>query len=326
MTYGYKNYRNRNSKYSNRNSRYKRKVAVPKTKKPTRNYVKNNSKAINDLSRDIKKLKMSQYGRVQQNFQIANNTVSPTAALPVLFDATDITCFRERGGQIFSQGCRMWQYNPLGVLGNPGGFNIQDNLGNPFWENQNNDIVNGGCYFPTYIKYFFEISGNRSLDNTRVRVDFFSARTNTHIQSTSVADITRLPTALNHLSEMASPQENRLNKVFFKRYITKTVFINSSKTDQYTKGTTSNIKRFNITLHPKKARYQADTTPDTKNDPDVPAGLIDTGTFGPYNVPAEAPLWCLISTDDLLATGDSVVVNISRICRWRDPIGSAYLN
>jgi len=326
MAYGNNKY-SRNRKYSNSRSRgiNKKKVAVPKTKKRAKDYTASNARAINSLSRSIAKLKMSQYGRIQQNLQTANGPITPTANYPVLFDATDFSCFRS--GPPAAQGCQMWQYNALGQLTTTGGFNIQDNLGNPYWENQNNDIVDGGCFFPTYVKYFIDVQGLPSLDNTRVRFDFFSVKSSSQIQSTTSANLVTLPTGLQHLDNMATPHLNRINPIFFKRYLTKTIFINSTKGDPNTKGTTGNIHKFSVVLRPKKPRYQAISTPNTPNDPDLATPeLATSGQYGPYNVPTTAPLWCLVSTDDLVASvSDRVQVTISRKCIWRDSIGSAKL-
>jgi len=186
----------------------------------------------------------------------------------------------------------------------------------------NRDIVDTGKYLPVQVNYRIRVEGISSLDNTRVRLDVFQAKSRAVIQSSTTADQQLLPTGLQHLNNMANPTLNRLNSVFFKKYLSKQVFINSTKTDADTKGTTGNIKYIYFSVRPKRLRTQGETNPATPQD-ETPE--VANGNWGPLNVPIDEPLWALLSTDDRTSIGDSVRVTMSRTCIWRDHIGSSTL-
>lgn len=294
-----------------------RKVA-PKPKKDTKSGVRQNAESVHKLALAVKKLQMSQYGGIQKNVQNSNNSLYPTAQYPLLFDCTDFTCYRNYG-VVNQQGCRVYQYG-VGGLSAVGGWNIQDFLGNPYHERENYDQVDTGRFLPISVKYTIRIEGVRSLDNTRIRLDVFQARSKSIVQSSVASGQVLLPTGLIHLDNMADPTQNRLSSVYFKKYFTKQVFINSTKTDPDTKGTTGNIKYISFMIRPKKPRTQAQTEPNNPQDADPE---ITEGNYGPLNVPVDQPLWALISTDDRTALGDAVKIDMSRSCVWRDGQGQA---
>lgn len=316
-------------KHRKRSTRHRSKsrVAAPPAKKTTKSYVRKNAYKIADCKRDIAFLKMARYGSVQINFQKTDRTLIPTKTRPVLFDMMDFTCRRAAAPPApASSGCLCYQYNALGTgVIAASTWHINSSLAaNPYWLGQNRDIPDTGKYLPLSAYYTFRVEGNAALDNTRVRLQVFSVKPRTYVPNSAASQNLVLPTAMNNLESMANPVENRLSRVHFKCYADKWLFINSTKTNDDTKGTTANILYKTIHINPKKKRLrtQAVTNPETSMDPDAE---FPDGNFGPLNCPITDPLWCLISTDDESALLDSVEVTISRRVVFRDPIGMAPL-
>jgi len=306
---------------------YKRRsMAAPKVKKTTKSYVRKNVYRINDLKRDVAYLKRSQHGSIQQNMQNSQVDMIPVARYPLLTDLTDFTCFREatlNPPVPERQGCLFYQYSALGIT-QAGGYDIQDYEDSPYWANQNSDRVDTGKYLPVYAKYTIRVEGRPNLDNTRVRIQVFQAKSKALVPTNIAAQNLVLPTGLQHLDNMADPTLNRLNPVFFKEYkkLGKWFFLNSTKTDANTKGTTSNIQYYTFSVKPKKMKYQTLTQPWSPGDPQDEE---TDGNFGPLQVSPESPLWMLISTDDLTAVDDQVRVRVSRRVVWRDSVGSSQI-
>lgn len=333
----------------------RKKVKIPKNKKKTRNYVASNAKAVNKLTSDVYKLKMSQYGSLQRNFQV-QSTISkpliPTAARPCLFDASDFTCRRDPNAD--NLGAELYQNNLVGILTSAPLWDVSPLGSNIYWTNVNEDRVDTGKYFMDYAKYSLKIEGAPTLDNTTVLIQAFTQKAKPLGSLLPGQPSLRLPDALGQLNDMASPSLNRLNKQYFKLHWQKKFFINSSKA-AVTKGTSHNIFRWSFTLRPKKVRHQLITSPnlppappdplpdqaiiDAVNDHldedshssdhvDLPAAdppADEAGDFSPFNSAVDEPYWILISTDDINATtpSDAVHIEMSRICQWRDAYGDA---
>lgn len=295
--------------------------------------------AINALSKKIYELELSKYGKVQQNFHKLERTLVPTNTKPLCFDLTDFTCVRNviTGGSV-------WQHNlnpPVNVSSASHWVRAENN--NLYWNNNNDDQPDGGAYLAKMATYFVEIRGNVSLSNTRVRFDVISQKSDALIPNSQATDDANLPDTLQymkHLADFGTP--NRINPIYFKKYMTKTVYLNSSKLDRNTKGTTSNVMRFSFTIRPNKVCIQNETNPQVgggaivdDNDPSIidQQDEIARGNFGPNNVPATQPLWCIISTDDSedpdpLPPGQAaakVEVRIHRRIVWADVLGSSAL-
>lgn len=318
-------YARKSRKSSRYRSRKRVSFAGPKIKKTTKTYVKKNAMSVVRLRRDVNYLKRSQHGSIQQNMQNSQVDMVPIATRPILTDLTDFTCFRESTitpPLPTFQGAQFYQYDSLGNLATTGGYDIQDYEDSPYWSNQNLDRVDTGKYLPVMARYTVRVEGRNSLDNTRVRLQVFQAKAKALVPSNILNQTLILPTGLQHLTNMADPTLNRLNPVFFREYkkLGKTFFINSTKTDASTKGTTGNIMYYTFTIRPKKMKYQSLTAPYTPDDQNPEA--VD-GNFGPLQISPESPLWLLISTDDATAVNDQVRVRVSRRVVWRDSIGSS---
>jgi len=298
------------------------------------------SKMINKLSKQMYSLQMAAYGSVQQNFHSLNRPLIPTAAFPCCVDLTDFTSVRRVAGNIVSDGCRVYQatltppqYSAVSAW-EPSAAAV-----NLYWNNQNQDAPDTGKYLAMNCTYFVDVEGISSLDNTRVRFDVISQRPNANIPRPTAAggpEVPRiLPFTLEHMTNLAEPHLNRINPTYFKKYFTKTLYLNSSKTNASTKGTTSNIQRFSFTIRPNKVCEQKDTNPRVEGLPIVnpDTGVIGLqesvplGNFGPLNVNPNQPLWLIVSTDDQTASGgsDRVQVKMSRRVVWRDHVGAANL-
>lgn len=283
------------------------------------------SSIINKLSKQVYSLQMSKYGKVQQNYHTLDEVLIPTSSSPLCLDLTDFTCNRPDNPSA-PAGALVYQHIPgVGPPSTPSKWTKQPYEDNYYWKNQNQDQPDGGAYLAKSATYFVQIRGVNALDNTRIRFDVVSQKPNSIIGSASASNLF-LPDTLTHMKHLAEPMgsaSNRINPIYFRKYFSKTVFMNSTKTDGNTKGTTANIIRFSFKLKPNKLCTQQVTNPTVGNLD--PALEIPRGNFGPYNVHACQPLWLIISTDDRTALGDAVEVNMSRRIVWADTIGSANL-
>lgn len=316
-------------------------VKVPRR---ARKGVKRNARAINRLGRAVRAAKMAGYGPIQSNYQTHNRALIPTAALPVLTVLNDFTCNRDIGS--LNDGCPFYQYNAAGVLTTGGMYTTQIIPPSVFHGDFNrNRPGEKGQYFPVRAEYSVTITGNPALDNTRIRFDMFTQKTRPIVQSIVAGTSKALPGALNSLAFMASGGIlNRLSPFYFKKYWSKTFFINSSKTNAATKGTTGNEVRFKFSIHGKypvkMLTVPPNPVPDVVNEAiaealnehldedDHSSSHDDLELAAPSTVPLNykfdntalgSQLWLLVSTDDeTAAVGDQVEVRISRRVIWRD--------
>ncbi len=293
------------------------------------------SKIINKLSKQVYGLQMAQYGKVQQNFQALERALIPTGAQPCAMDLNDLTCIRGQQLPLNSQGAIVFQHTTGSGFNSASHWARPPPASNVYWADQNLDAVDTGAYLHLNSTYYVDVRGNRNLDNTRVRFDLIAQRPDAVLPREQLSsNPSTLPWTLGSMKHLAEPHRNRINPTYFKKYFSKTVFINSQPSgDSGVKATTANIQRFSFTVRPKKLITQLETNPVIQ---DVPIVDQDTGTiaeqeeilygnFGPLNVPVTQPLWLVISTDDATSVNDAVEVRISRRCVWRDHIGSANL-
>lgn len=296
-------------------------------------YDNKQTNAINKLQRQVYGLQMAKYGKTQQNFhQLTNMLGIPGKELtpdhPHCFDLTDFTC--QRGPII---GGRVYRYDG-GVTEVANWERNAATLDNYYWENQNEDQPDGGAYLAMDATYYVEVKGGRALNNCRIRFDVISQKDSAVIPSAATVGAVEnliLPDTLGYLKSLAQPHLNRINPSFFKKYFTKVVFINSSKTIQATKGTTANVMRFSFTIRPKKLCVQNETNPQVGGGAivDETTQIIgeqaeyERGNFGPLNTPSTQPLWMVISSDDGAIDNENVNISISRRIRWKDALGSS---
>ena len=300
-----------------------------KTGKAAQKRVDNKQTAqINKLTDQVYQLQMSKFGNTQQNYHSVAEQLKPTATSPICFDMNDYTC--ERGEVL---GGNIYQHIPGALDVSSVSHWIRNANGNNFyWNNQNEDQPDGGSYLAMDHTYFFSLRGNRALSDTRVRIDIIQQKSQTFFPGTGTGlnnDDLVLPFTLGSFKHLCDPYQNRVNPTYFKKVMTKIVYINSSKQDPHVKGTTGNRMRFSITLRPNRVMVQNETNPQ------VGGGVVAfdsggtgeqeeyrLGNFGPLNVPATQCLWCIISTDDAQG-GNEVICEISRRVRWKDSLGSA---
>lgn len=283
---------------------------------------------INKLTKDVYGLKMSKFGEVQQNYHHLAEQIKPSGTKPLCFDMNDYTC--ERGAVL---GGITYQHNPGSVQPDEVTHWARPaSADNYYWQNQNEDQPDGGSYLAMDATYFFSVKGNRSLSDTRIRIDIIAQKPGVTFPSELLGTVPRnLPDTLDSFKHLTDPYQNRINPTYFRKIMTKIVYINSSKTNSYVKGTTGNRMRFSINVRPNRVMVQNETNPQ------VGGGVVafdsgatgeqqeyERGNFGPLNVPVTQPLWCIISSDDALG-GDEVLVEVSRRIRWRDALGSAGL-
>lgn len=343
MSSGSNQNQSRNTKPSaprrNKKAPYRKAPRKPENKK--RAVDNKQSNLINSLSRQMYKMQMATYGSVQQNLQSLHRDVTPTASAPICLDLTDFTCERVVAGVVAQNGGRAFQATSVSPYYTAVSKWKRNStiLNNYYWKNNNADQPDTGKYLCMSASYFIEVTGIDSLDNTRIRFDVIAQKPQAdlpiNVAGASTPQTPRvLPFTLAYLTHIAEPHINRINPTYFKKYFSKTVFINSSKTDPATKGTTANIQRFSFKIKPNKVMSQVLTNPQVGDVPiiDETTGVIAAqeeipyGNYGPYNVSPLQPLWLLISTDDQVATlSDKVAVKISRRVVWRDHVGSSNL-
>ena len=288
------------------------------------------SAIINKLSRQVYALQMAKYGKVQQNYHTMRQALVMTSSTPACLDLTDFTCNRA-GDPAAPEGARIYQHSAGGVAEPTTEWSIVPYQNNYYWQEQNNDQPDSGAYLAMSATYFVQVKGINSLDDTRVRFDVISQKPDAIIPKIPSAGdplaVQCLPDTLIHFKHLATPmggQSNRINPVYFRKYFSKTIYMNSQPANQSgVHPTTANTQRFSFKIKPNKVCTQRMTNPIVGGlDPTAEVGL---GSFGPQNVHPSQPLWLIISTDDDSSLGDAVQVEISRRVVWRDTIGSADL-
>lgn len=337
------------------------KVSYRKYKKSGKEHQKavdnKQTKMINKLSSQVYKLQMSSYGKVQQNFHVMRNAGSPadnhfyiTNERPVCLDLTDFTCIRgpeDATGLPSQEGANIFQLQPpASAPGRVCNWEVKpenpDYGKNVYWYHQNLDQPDTGAYLAMNATYFVEVEGIPFSDNTRIRFDVISQRpdailpaTQTQLPATPLTKL--LPDTLRYMQNLADPTINRINPTYFRKYMSKTIFLNSSKSNSAgvtTRGTTANKMRFSFKINPNKVCVQSETNPQVGggiviNDkpPPVDGEQVEytRGNFGPRNVPATQPLWLLISSDNESDPDSRISVSLSRRIVWRDHIGSSQL-
>lgn len=272
-------------------------------------------------------------GRLQMNLLGTNSQLVPIASKPICFDVTNFAT----GLQPSTNNA----YNPVyqftsPVTGTPAlsvatyfkrleGPVAQTN---PYWAAANGDIPNTGQVYAENRFFRFIIKGNEQLDNTRINIRFVQARTLLRVHGNDSLGYTPvlLPTSLNHMRDLLTV--NMVNSRYFKTLYNKTLFINShtytvtaSGAETGTTATTGNIIHHTVAFSLKRKLKQIATDPGGSQT----NGGAGNGWLWPARPMSGyyAPIWCIISTDDVTSIGDAVNIQVESICRWRDPIGGA---
>lgn len=327
----------------------RKKVSVPKKKKVTKSFIRSNAMAINSLNRQVKHLQLAAYGSYQTNLQIQKGgPIIPLAQSPALLDLTDFTC--QRVGALNDFGAQLYQYSTAfpPVLTGRGLWEVSPLGQNVFWKNYNEQRPGEtGQYLPMYAKYTVNITGVPTLSDTRIRLDCFSQKAKTIVTNIQAEDDLRLPGALSALTDMASPQLNRINPAYFNKYWSKTFYLNSTNTATRI-GTTGNTIRYTFVVKPKHPRKQLVTNfnpiipvidlsgveqaindhidhsdhSSAESDVELGAPPVDNIVgldYSPFNSAVDAPLYLLISTTDTTAAlSNQVQITMSRRLGWRD--------
>jgi len=274
-------------------------------------------KDIVSLQRKIATINNKAKGSIQRNLQTIDEFVTPTSGYPVLFDISNMVY-----GQQY--GCPIYQEQLLGQVQPVARFMAYDPGGDSqtqFWTPNNTDVCNdthSGRYYPKSASMRFQFSGNPSLDDCRIKIQIFkmkrgAVRPRTGMTPETTNQSLALPSAINGLAGMCT--DNFLNPTFFKKLYEKNLYLNSAgdlpETTTQT-NTTGNSKFCTINWKfPRNFRMNQTTTGQN---------------YSAENVPYTQPFWCLVSTNDQLATlSDAVNMKLTRMVEWRDEIGSASL-
>ena len=329
MAYGKRSYRKRSGSGMRHSSSYRKKaVSVPKVKRTTKRYTRSNSLAINRLSRKVNWLSQARYGSVQRNFQLSNQMI-PLAGQPIITDIMDFSCARTH-----SDGARFGQFSSTTppVLQNVGQWTPSTNL---FHVDQNVDIPDTGKYLALHCHVTMKFTGVPSAIDTRIRVDLVSVK---KVPQTQLGHpIFALPQALSQLTNLASPELNKLGgNPYLKVWATKWLYLSSSLNrgagaagaQNPGPAVTGNSGYLTFDIRPKggRLRTQQITNPVTSLSTVAPTA---DGNWGPYNIgDQKAPLFLIISSSDPSVVGPApnvVNVQMSRTVSFRDPIGKSSL-
>lgn len=279
------------------------------------------SAIINSLQKKVYQLQMDKFGPFQQALQRALQAFSPSATQPICFNLVDFTAQAPNS----PTGAQIWQHS--GGSNTPITYFSHDPLlaNNLYWKDQNQDIVgDGGRYYAHSATYFIQVKGNRNLKDTRIRFDMVAQKPESILQAqVSASPALLLPNSLGELKHLAEPIKNRINPVYFKKYYSKTLCINSKPaSDSDIHPTTNNLMRFSFKIRPKRVITNKITSPVTGTDANVPALPTGVTSYGPGQMSVTNPLWMIVSTDDA-SGGDRVEIEVSRRVCWRDTLGSA---
>jgi len=310
-----------------RRSRSRRKVAVPSKKRTARTYTRQNSFAINSLARDVKYLKMARYGAVQKNLHVLSTALVPTSTQPCFCVINDI---QSKNPLTLAVGCPWYQLNTSGASTIVSRFENNDAT---FFNQMNNDIIDGGIAYITSLKLCFRIFCNpdstTQISNKRVRIDLFKQRSRALVTPNALGDIQQLPSvaAQTRLQNMANPTRNKFCPEYFQLIKTRFCFLNPSKTSDVNKGTGAAIKYVSMDVPFKHLGRvtQQDTIPFA---PDTNPPTPPTTGWGVDNMPINQRLWIMISSDDpntFPSTDPELRVTCQRYVSWRDTTGSSAL-
>lgn len=270
------------------------------------------SNQVKTLASKVRRLDLAVKGSVQRNMQETSATVTPTAGYPLLFDITDF-CYGA------SHGAKIYQKNSItSNIEGAAQFNaaeMGDVAAEKFWENNNLDVCNdplSGKYFAQYAHMRFLISGNPSLDDTRVKISIFKMkRGSIRPQGADESHVLALPDSIDGLRYMVDT--NFFNPTYFKVLYEKEVYIDSAGDVPETTtqvNTTGNSRHFELKWQFKNLKINQ----------------VKTGQdYAPKNRTYTDPIWCLISTNDFSSVTDAVNVKIRRVVQWRDEFGAANL-
>lgn len=274
-------------------------------------------------------------GRLQTNLLGTINALVPIASKPICFDVTNFASgVQPSTNDAYNP---VYQYSgsagtgSVGTLGVATQFDALSNQGgiavnNPYWSSANADIPNAGNVFAVNRFFRFIIKGNFQLDNTRINIRFIQARQLLRVTGTSAAGYSSviLPDALKYMQHMLTV--NMVNGKYFKTLYNKTLLINShtytttaSGATTGTTATTPNILHHTVAFNLNRPLKQIFTDPGATQT----NGGAAQGWRWPNRPQAGyyAPIWCLISTDDVTSVNDAVNIQVESICRWRDPVG-----
>ncbi len=269
------------------------------------------ARRVNSISKQVNLNKKLAYGHIQRNLQYASATLNPTDGYPICFQASN-----------FGQGSTnapIYQITTAGSIGTPAYWSPYDKIANGYWTNQNADIPDTGQYRALYANYRFIIQGDPNLDATTVRIDFVTPRASAFRNATSSNQALVLPQSLNALGGLCN--HNMINPTYFKIIATRKIMLDSLTNMSGTavgpvtttsghSSTTPNQRMVNFMLKINRNIYQS-----------------QSGTnFNYQNTSFANQVWCILSTDDVLATvSDKVKIFCTRHVVWRDTKGSASL-
>jgi len=273
--------------------------------------IKNNSKSIAAISKQLTALKMKSYGEVQQRAMTvsffksppAGGTITPDEEHPLLFMVNNLY----NGSQVYrgdivgttpgftalpSAQFIKYTYDP--VIDEEYQFNAR----------QSNDILSPARYLPMFtrinIRCVYKFPQAPALDTLRLRLTVFKLRP--YGQNNNKLDYS-LPYRLGAYRKMAvhpsDTQRNFFNPDYQTVMYDKWLVINNKYQE-----TGSELFHSIAWRHPIK-----ELIPSFNNHP--------TGQNPPTNFEIEDQIWCLISTDNAMGVA-MTDLTITRLDSWRD--------
>lgn len=281
--------------------------------------VTNNKSAIMTLSRQVKRLQMSQIGPYQkrmENVRMDNAHVGSggfSRDRPIAFQVNDFTadCYLHSVNDVTKDGMKLSRK----FEATPTYFTASDGKYNPLWA-MNDCEVSTLRYLPIKAQYTFNLSQKMMVTEQPrwFRVDFLTPKK--HIP-TSDAHSLNLPDGLYSMSRLmsdaqteAKPLDNKINYTYW-RSVHRTKWMKFtpqlSTTDVYI------TRKFDVTLNFPNKVINVET--------DTPYSYVEDTIL--TNTPRNQAIWAVISTDRQYDVEDNLKINISRTIHWRDEHGAA---
>lgn len=326
---------------SNSGSRTRKAVRPPPQRKTRRTYVRKNSYAINRVSRKVNFLMEARYGQPQFSYQTCRGSPLITDKTPILWDLDDYTCLRTApnpaGGTFQMRGCQVWTVNTAGtgIIAQPqvtdSGFITSPQLGGIYWDDTSRQLCGDtGYYRPIYCDYILEFDALDPQSNCSIRIDFVKQKRTVQAQpvdvpALSTSSVRMLPEGLVGMQDLAT-NKNHISPAFFKVIKTKWIMINNAR-EPSTNGSTAGRKFYKFRVWGKGTKNQlreAPGIPGTVEDTQASLQFNRSSRYGYTNTDAMRGYYIIVSTTDRTG-GAGLACKITRFCKWRDPVGRAYL-
>lgn len=315
-------------------NRVQNKLYVPKQIK--------NSASINVLANQVKKLQLSQMGRLQSKIQSWRfpvaidlslnphwDTLSLWRGSPMCFALNDFTKdarvtqgYTDPNLTVSTYNYQKWSdFNGLDGAGDMDDSALTYLKDNIYWKTEQDNTVSKEYYLPIKSDLMLEFS--RAMTNTEetecVRIDIIKAK---NIKIPSIFEQTTLPTGLAGLTNLAAKEmfeRNKLNSRYFTRVKTKYLYFKNNNSHDANTDRRTIRKYFKWSQRfpdkPLKTDYRAYDQNEQTSEHMSDAQWIDV--IDPKEI-----YWMLISVSTTSNSDRHWKFSMMRTNYWRDPVGT----